>query len=145
LIVNSDFVVDDGNGGNNYDYSIRPPVPASGEIFVAAYTGEFAEEIEPKYGYRYQYNASGEHPLKFNLSGYSQVVNTLNIIGGGVNSSGEGSMGSGTYNVHTAACFSGNELVLGGDKIICQNKVLRQNDDKSESIQFNAPIRPRAY
>ncbi|MEI7869266.1 MAG: YDG domain-containing protein, partial [Candidatus Methylumidiphilus sp.] len=148
LFVNPGYVVNDGNGGNNYSYIVAN---APGEILAPPTTGDIAGEIEPKYGYRYQYNTSGEHPLKFNLSAFSEVAQKLTIVSGGVNIGEVKSFGlasSGNINNIQAIdgdCPARNELIVDGERKICQSRELYKQDETEGASTITAPWRPRAY
>ncbi|MFZ4698699.1 MAG: hypothetical protein ACOYMG_01490, partial [Candidatus Methylumidiphilus sp.] len=148
LFVNPGYVVNDGNGGNNYSYTVTS---APGEILAAPTTGDIAGEIEPKYGYRYQYNTSGGHPLKFNLSAFSEVAQKLTIVGGGVNIGEVSSLGlasSGNVNniqARDGDCPARNELIVDGERKICQSRELYKQDETEGASTITAPWRPRAY
>jgi hypothetical protein len=142
LNVDSGFVVNDGNGGNNYSYGFAS---AAGVILPV---GNIAAEVEPKYGYRYVINTSGVISLKFNLSASSVVENKILL------SSNNLIPLSGAFNAALAPipdCPDVSRNNSQEDGVYLEDNELRacrrRRDAESgdESIPMTAPIRPRAY
>ena len=146
LYVNSGYVVNDGNGGKNYTYNIANAV---GEILIQPVNAEFIDiEIEPKYGYRYKYNSSGENPLKYNLAELQQVSSTLTIDGNGdLYISGEGNASFTKNSALSRQCFTPSEMGIANNELKCDFTQFRRGSTQAEpsSVTINAPTRPTAY
>ena len=158
LLVNPNYVVNDGNGGNNYTYNIGT---APGIIYSVA--GPDAGEIEPKYGYRYaMWNAtSGMNPLmSYNWSeasdlGDSVIQNIPNdVVNNGSTAGGvPGTFGSSLNNGIQAAttCPGVDEyLVQDGRLRTCERREQYKAGRKNQTFQWplnpgRIPKRPRAY
>jgi len=140
LFVNPGYLVNDGNGGNNYNYSVTG---ALGEILQTPITERIDVEIEPKYGYRYKYNASGEHPLKFNLSAVTEVTNSIDAgVDWVVNSDNQ----INSPQVKNS-CYKDDLAVAGNHTILCQRQNMQRKGEKTDSplITITAPVRPPAF
>jgi hypothetical protein len=146
LNVDSGYVVNDGNGGNNYSYDLAS---APGAILPI---GNIAAEVEPKYGYRYVINTSGVISLKFNLSASTVVENKILLS----NNNNLAPL-SAAYKASLApipVCpdvrrkkYQEDEVYLEDNKLRACSR--RRNEEDGEesipSIPMTAPIRPRAY
>ena len=166
LLVNSNYLVNDGNGGNNYTYNIGT---APGVIYSVA--GPDAGEVEPKYGYRYaMWNATaGINPLmSYNLSEVSDLGDSVlqnipnDVVNNGSTTGGvSGTFGSSLNNGIQAAttCPGVDEYLIQQDGRLrtCERREPYKAGRKNRTFQwpFNPgegplpwkgiPKRPRAY
>ena len=158
LLVNPNYLVNDGNGGNNYTYNIGT---APGIIYSVA--GPGAGEIEPKYGYRYaMWNAtSGMNPLmSYNLSEVSDLGDSVfqnipnDVVNNGSTTGGvPGTFGASLNNGIQAAttCPGVDEyLIQDGRLRTCERREQYKAGRKIQTFQWplnpgRIPRRPRAY
>ena len=157
LLVNPNYLVNDGNGGNNYTYNIGT---APGLIYAVA--GPDASELEPKYGYRYAiWNATaGINPLmSYNLSEVSDLGDSVlqnipnDVVNNGSTAGGvSGTFGSSLNNGLAATTCPGVDeyLVQDGRLRTCERREQYKAGRKNQTFQWplnpgRIPKRPRAY
>ena len=116
LLVDPNYILNDGNGGNNYMVVLGS---ASGAIVGGQgnsnNAGNIAGAVEPKYGARYNNNTAGSNPFnddQYQLSGgISPIVVVGDVVSGGDVGSG------GHHNINENAPAGG--CILVGNKISC--------------------------
>ena len=116
LLVDPNYILNDGNGGYNYMVVLgTAPGAIVGAQGNSSNAGNTAGAVEPKYGARYNNNTAGSNPFnddQYQLSGgISPIVVVGDVVSGGDVGSG------GHHNINENAPAGG--CILVGNKISC--------------------------